>query len=966
MKDDSIDLNMLLSIVDSAKIVALNFQIQKNIPIPEDSLKQNIILLINIYFPDLEENQKDEIFNYVKHQVDISVEEAEKEGTCIVEKDQSHIEWLDDTIKDTTISWDHWNYYKKLILTDKTAASKERFLKLDKETNGILKLIESPRRDGAWDCRGLVVGDVQAGKTSNYTGLIAKAIDVGYKVIIILAGSTNDLRIQTQERIDEGILGYSSDKSGNNGIIATPPMQGKTVQTHTNQSQKGDYSKNYTAKNFRGDDCHLYVVKKNGSILRNLLMDFLNQQEIEQTNIIKDVPLLLIDDEADYASPNTKTNTLIDPLTKEIFDEADIDPTCINRYIRAILSCFEKSVYIGYTATPYANIFELPNHGKETTYDDHKINKTIKIGEDLFPRNFIYKLDTPKNYIGIEKVFGTESSEDDALPVVIKVDEEFHNDFAFIKQKTGKLKQVIKDNPKSLKHAINVFIISSIIKKLRNAKPIHNTMLVHIDRLVSKQEDTKNWVASYLSSIKELFTIEPKEKQDLYLLELEQIWKDEFKSKYKEIHDKISEEVADFEWIDIEKLIPEFISDLCCKTVNGKTLDALDYKNHPKGLNVIAIGGDKLARGLTLEGLTISYFIRNAGAYDTLTQMGRWFGYRDKYVDVCRLYLTSSTYNNFREISFAIHDLNNQFFDLSENKKTPKDFGLRVIINPQSKLLVTARNKSKNAIKHTVSFSASPIPTAYLPNDYTINQKNMQVIKDFIQELGHETGRASSVRNERSEEKNVYWKDVSSSLIIKYFLQSNFFIDKQNSWFTLSDIAEFVIKGNQNNEIKNWTVVLVNGEETEYSLPLNNDIKIVPSKRKIEPYTDGQTYYELWRRRIPTGTNECFDLSQEQYDKALSQTNEKRKRVGKDRTNVPSPHYIRFNRDKNNALLLLYALRLHDENNIFIDQIIPGFMISFPELMKSNKDQTFWANAIYEKNGKASERIETEGLITND
>ena len=953
--------------VNSVKDVALNYQMLKNTPVPEEMIREQIVSHIKMYFEkEFDEKIKEELFNQIKHEIDVTIVETEKKGECLEDKKQNHIPWLDEAIKDTSITWSHWRYYKDLILDGKKPSSKIRVMRLDSESNDILSRIENPKREGAWDNRGLVVGDVQAGKTSNYVGLLAKAVDAGYKVIIVLAGSTNDLRKQTQERIDDGLLGYRSDKNGQNGIVIKTPITGKVIQPQTSSAANGDYKRGQFFKNITGEDCYLYVVKKNGSVLRNILLDLIKQKSISNTDLIKDTPLLLIDDEADNASPNTNLHIVKDPLTGETLDDEDYDPTCINRYIRAILSCFEKTAYIGYTATPYANIFELPNHGKATEYFDEKLGQKILIGEDLFPRNFIYKLYTPTNYIGVEKLFGTDEKDDDGLPLVIKVDEKFPEDFEEVETKRKKKKQQLVDDPSSLKYAINCFILSSIAKNLRKGvRPIHNTMLVHINRLTKKMAVISEWVGDYIHYLKDLFSIGTKQKQSRFIDKLKGIWESEYVAKFEVINSQTNSSLVKLEnWGKIELMISSFVNKLCYKTVNGITLDALDYGNHPEGLNVIAIGGDKLARGLTLEGLTISYFLRNAGAYDTLSQMGRWFGYKDDYIDLCRIFMLHTTYNNFREIAYATKDLYQQFSDLVKQRdRTPIDYGLRVLTDPRSKLLVTSAGKAKTVTKHKISFSGSPVPTAYLPKSEEANKKNISILRQFIEVLGKESGRGSSIRNnDTPDSSSYYWENVPTSQVLHKFLKTGYTVDGQNSWFTLSQIAEFIEKTTSKyNEITSWTVVLINGDDKKCPLfKFSSSLAVVPSHRKLEPMEAEQNYYELSRRRLPTGTNEAFDLTEQQFEAALKQTNSERARKGKNATKTPNSHYIRTNRDKSKALLLIYALHLETYEKEDIDTIIPGFMISFPELNHREMDQSFWANVVYEKNGKTADMVFNE------
>ena len=192
--------------------------------------------------------------------------------------------------------------------------------------------------------------------------------------------------------------------------------------------------------------------------------------------------------------------------------------------------------------------------------------------------------------------------------------------------------------------------------------------------------------------------------------------------------------------------------------------------------------------------------------------MGRWFGYRDGYLDVCRVFTLSETYNNFQEIAVAVQDLYDQFDDLcSQPLRTPLDYGLRILTNPKSKILVTSRNKSKGVVKHQISFSGSPVPTAYLPVDPKINEENLLILDSFVRQLGEPTGSGTSVRSKGTND-SYFWSDVPSDIITKFFLDSSYVLDKQNTWFSLSEISEFVKKMNNiYSEIVNWTVVVVSG-----------------------------------------------------------------------------------------------------------------------------------------------------------
>jgi hypothetical protein len=330
----------------------------------------------------------------------------------------------------------------------------------------------------------------------------------------------------------------------------------------------------------------------------------------------------------------------------------------------------------------------------------------------------------------------------------------------------------------------------------------------------------------------------------------------------------------------------------------------------------------------------------------------------------------AKTYNNFREIAAAVHDIYQQFDDLcKQDNRTPMDYGLRVLTDPRSKLLITARNKSKGAIKHAISFSGSPVPTAYLPTDSEVISRNFEIMKNFIGALNKQTGIASSVRSGGSG-SDYYWRNVSSNVVIENFLKSSYVVDKLNTWFTLPEIASFVESMNtKHNEITDWTVVLVNGSDKSIepvSFGEYGEYKVYASERKLEPMEENQGFYELNRRRIASGSDEAFDLSSERYRAALIATNEERQKKNKGNTKTPNSHYIRLNRDSKSALLLLYPLHLKYDNESLIDGIVPGFMISFPELGYREMDMSFWANVVYSKNGETASQTVQANEVDDD
>lgn len=302
------------------------------------------------------------------------------------------------------INWELWHRYKSYMHEKDPSFP---INDLDDFTDKILDKCYNPKESGSWDRRGMVVGHVQSGKTSNYVGLINKATDAGYKVIIVIAGTISSLRRQTQERIDEGYIGKSSsayiNNYGENKIIGVGKYKVDTdiyslTSSFYRTGDEGDFNQGIANRlNIPiGKNPVVFVIKKNKSILENLIDWFSKDSNIRVVNgqpKLFDVPALIIDDEADAASVNA---------TKDINDIK-----AINKLIRTLLNVFDQNTFVGYTATPYANLFIPQDFNDELTTVVK--GKTYFIGEDLFPKDFIINIIAPKNYIGAAKIFGLEN-----------------------------------------------------------------------------------------------------------------------------------------------------------------------------------------------------------------------------------------------------------------------------------------------------------------------------------------------------------------------------------------------------------------------------------------------------------------------------------------------------------------------------------------------------------------------------
>lgn len=710
----------------------------------------------------------------------------------IIEDRADHEPWLPNAR--AGIEWNCWGRYE-YFLSEVKGMAPQIVARLGQSTDEVLSRLENPKRGGKWDRRGLVVGNVQSGKTSNYSGLICKALDAGYKLVIVLAGMHKSLRSQTQMRIDQGIIGFDTSQNPTFneqnqwiGVGTLPGWERVRVNALTNSSNEGDFSLAAASKITvsLGGDPYILVVKKNKAILENVIKWARHTNEKRSSDgsaIIHDVPLLVIDDEADNASVNTRQ---VPPGE----NPNDYDPSAINRKIRELLSTFEKRAYVGYTATPFANIF-IQSDIEHETYQD-----------DIFPKSFIINLTEPSNYVGPATVFGLDGDPDrgiasqDGLPIVVPI-----SDSADYFPDRYKKHHDPGGIPPSLKRAIRVFILSSAARRARGQTDQHNSMLIHIARFVDVQHRVYDYVSEYVDILTRRIRFAERSSSDTIWEELESLWIEDF-VPVSEDKSFITLNLESLKWEDVMPEIRQAVERIKIKEINGQASDILDYHEHADGINVIAIGGDKLSRGLTLEGLIVSYYLRVSRMYDTLMQMGRWFGYRDGYLDLCRLYTTSDLINWYRHIALANIELRQEFQTMVDCGLTPIEYGLRVRTHP-SGMLITAINKSRYASKLQVSFSGRLIQTKYLISNDTAREHNYELTVKAFEMLNQQPGNIG--------DKRLIWRNVSHDWICAW-LRSLTLADRDVD-ANGARLSEFIEKQTDRGALVSWTVLLASGKQ---------------------------------------------------------------------------------------------------------------------------------------------------------
>ncbi len=837
-------------------------------------------------------------------------------GMYIFKDDSEHRSWY--PTKKADLDMFYWGRYSKYLSTIK-GWNPRIVSQLNKVTDEIMDLLGDPTKQGNFQRRGLLLGDVQSGKTANYTAICNKAADCGYKVIIILAGLMENLRVQTQERLDAEFAGRQSKflldpsavaeiKNLPYGVGKIPPYDNKkriacftTVSTDFNANIVR--SNDLTLRNI--NEASIFVVKKNKGILNNLY-NWLVSNNADLANKI-DLPLLLIDDEADNASINTNRD--------------DQDPTAINDAIRNILASFTKTSYLGITATPYANIFIDPE------------TKEGKI-DDLFPRDFIYVLPLPTNYIGPDSLFGSGYSDVNmektdgkfSSSIVNIMNSEMENILPFKHKKDFNLICL----PDSLYEATSYFLLCNLTRDLRGDLNSHRSMLINISRFTDIHEK--------ISEILEIWLFQLKQDVKSYCKCEQDQWRKIRSIRYlEEVWDKYAfKNLAEIEWgVALSEYLNKSIQPIEIRVINQRSGAAtLNYSISENGLRVIAIGGNSLSRGLTLEGLCVSYFYRNSKMYDTLLQMGRWFGYRTNYEDLFKVWMAEEAVGWFSLITDATNELKVELERMRSLNLTPEQFGLKVRQDPNS-LIVTARNKMRLGTQITipVEVSGRVVETPRLKSDTRTLEENEKVFRSFLRSLDE-----ISDSHEFSGKTRI-WRNVQKNHIAN--LVRNFESHPWHLAFQSSALADYI---EINSGLDNWDVALPQGESNdllEFEVG-EEKVSIHPQERRAT--NDGNIIRVGGSKvRVGSGGLTKIGLSEDQIKEILSSLKGDKKKYSQSDT-----LYLIPNR---NPILFLHCLKwIDDDESTRIKDYLYAIALGFPSTGREVKTLNYVVNVNEVKN----------------
>ena len=718
---------------------------------------------------------RDNVIDMLVHQYCSDLCITKKVGFAF--KDEDVKPWLsvtEEAIEDQN-GWFYWSRYKKYLLYEKKwAASTVRTI--ERDTWNVLDLMANPKIEAGFERRGLVVASVQSGKTANYIGLICRAADAGYKIIIVMAGVHNVLRNQTQARLEDGFTGFN--------IVEQQAIEPVGVGLYNGRrrpiactSRDADFNKR-RASALKGiqtahtNEPWLFVIKKNSNSLKQVY-------EWLRDNASPNDQLLLIDDEADNASINGKYKR----------ERREDEPTRINGQIRNILNYFTRKCYVGYTATPYANILIDP----EVDTEQH--------GKDLFPSSFIYTLEESSDYFGADKVF---ADYDDNKPKYLR----FIDDIETVLPPKHKSDYHVDDIPETLKDAIRTFIVATAIRALRGDSKEHSTMMVNVSPFKAPQKSVAWEIEDYIKQLKNSIKAYAALNEELALGV-----SDDLKFIYASWLTEYSH-CTEFNWAEVQHALYDTIKTIHVVSINSDSTETLEYELHTE--HVIAVGGYRLSRGLTLEGLVVSYYSRNAKAYDALMQMARWFGYRPGYEELCRVWMSDKAAGWYKFVADSTADLFDELRNMRQVKKTPKNYGLKIKQSPDS-LIVTARNKMGTGTKldAPIDLNNGFVETIAFDRSVDVVQQNKSAIEVLL----------DKIMSCRDRDKDLLFREVPVQYIID-FIQAYTNEDARSPKSQKKPVLNYIDDRRLDGELDKWDVFVAEGDGPCVNLSQKISVKL--------------------------------------------------------------------------------------------------------------------------------------------
>lgn len=717
---------------------------QQDFPLSVSQYKEKLEKGIYDTFGDIiSDNEREYINTKVKeYSVDSSFD-----SDILTTTDSKNNPWINEKDLDSNFSNPYWKAYESKLQKN-NYISNEDIQNIKKEGLSIVSQLVPPQCKKEFLIKGLVYGNVQSGKTASMCAVISQYASLGCKLVIVLSGTTEKLREQTQNRLIKDLCIEEGVDNGCGWKLITNPsdlIPNKTLSLYSD------------IKNI-GNNVIIGVFKKNSAVLKRLNENYLLADQVERSRrIYGKLCTLIIDDECDQASPNVGD---------------DEERSKINEQIVKMLRVFPKCAYIGYTATPFANVLnEAPGN------------------DSLYPASFITMLGEKKNYFGADAIFGLgeefeeyKDEQDQNLNIIEITENDTQN-----REKKGKND---KTPPKGkIREAIIYFALATAVKEWRGIElenkqlyNQHSTMMIHTSSKTTDHSDIEEIVKEIIKTIKD----EIKNNLSLIKTEVLNVWTEVYLKKRDVNLDAIKQ--RQFTTPVEDYIIPktEIVFDLFKDVFNKIELKVDNFRTpleerleYPKDRSCyyIVVGGNTLSRGFTLVGLIVTVFTRKVNTYDALLQMGRWFGYRVGYEDLPRLWMPTSILEKFRFLTGIEYDLRNTISRYAVEGATPTDLAIPIRTTPH--LQIVRKKAMKGAIRSSINFAGRRPQTIYFENNKEWLENNIQACNKLIESNIHCLSKADE-KTKHDMFIHGYLFENISSISVNNFLDSYQFAENSN------------------------------------------------------------------------------------------------------------------------------------------------------------------------------------------
>ena len=755
------------------------------------------------------------------------------------------------------IDWYHWNRLMSLHAQEgKLPVGAVRTL--DNVSRTLLERMPPPDMDSSFRWMGMVVGNVQSGKTATFTALISKAADAGYQLFIVLSGMLNTLRLQTQLRLSKEVLGVSLL-----GGIEMPT--GRKWHPLTRDLLEGDWS---TIGGLgidllqKGQTPSLAVIKKNVSVMSNLNL-WLEEMQLRHPEVMDNLPVMIIDDESDEASIDTSGGP---------------DPSSTNRELRRMLEVFRKRVYVGFTATPYANCF-IPDDSQHKHW-----------GEDLYPRDFILPLGTSEAYTGSERFFGRDPVWDgdptyavhDGLFQVIPQDE-----IALLVPPSGEQEAFEPILTENFREAVLSYFLAGAARCLRGQGSKPCTMLVHLSRLRVQHALQQALIYELHEEVYGALALG--NGREALLREFEFLWETKFRPTIVALN-----HTQDHEFSDVSVHLKKLVEQTGIRVVNQDSEDQVDFIREP-GLKAIVIGGQNLGRGLTLEGLVTTVFLRPPGNQSTAMQMQRWCGYRGELLDLMKIYTSELIAKYYREFLAIEEEMRGELRKYERDRLSPSEVGIRLRQHPDVPLVSAAKRGAMRPVSEQYS-GKLPQTTVFQLTNHEMLQRNCDLVSNLVDA-------AIAVANEPSVVRGVHvWTRIKPSLVLEFLYNFEYPAHSGRTSFQKNAICSYIARKVELGKLKSWTVALCGIESKRHGEMRGLHVSLGVNRIKRSPVDQDGNRLGV----ITDPDNEAIGLD-----------TEKRGREARDE------------RSDKNGLLLIYPIRHPDEKTVNSLPTVVGVAVSF-------------------------------------